>query len=532
MSVIPGQGWSDNKSVFQLGKNKTLAVPLIDTHQGNRQNLINILKSRDVTTGIILVKGGSDGCKYDTDQEIVFQQDSWFQYLFGCREPNFWGLVHISTLKSCLFIPRLPQEYEIWCGKILPNDYFKQHYAVSEVYYDDEMASYLLNNVNVETGNIHVLEGLNSDSGTLLKAAVIPNIESLYSENRIVSDVLFHALSTSRTVKSAAEIEIMRYAAFIASNAHVSVMKSTKPGMFEFELEALFLYNIYAQGGARHSAYTSICACGPNAATLHYGHAAYPNDRQLLESDIALLDMGANYHGYCSDITCSFPVSGKFSDKQRKIFQGVLNAQIAVLDAVKPGVSWVHCHYLAEIEIIKALLDIGILIDKGKSLDELQQMGLGAIFFPHGLGHLIGLDTHDVGGYIDGTPERRLEPGMRKLRTARLLDEGYCMTNEPGCYFIDYLLDSALNDETLSSHIDNTILQGYRGFGGVRLEDVILVTATGVENLTLCPRTIEEIEQVLSGGQWPPVVDEAPQLRRQWVKLNENGLGMSKIVLG
>lgn len=111
-------------------------------------------------------------------------------------------------------------------------------------------------------------------------------------------------------------------------------MRAAKAGMMEYELEATFLYEIYRNGGCRHAAYTSICACGPNAAVLHYGHAGAPNDRMLLASDIALLDMGAEYHGYVSDITCSFPVSGRFSDDQRVIYEGVLAAQRAVLEVL------------------------------------------------------------------------------------------------------------------------------------------------------------------------------------------------------
>jgi len=118
---------------------------------------------------------------------------------------------------------------------------------------------------------------------------------------------------------------------------------------------------------------------------------------------------------------------------------------------------------------------------------------LGAIFFPHGLGHLIGCDTHDVGGYLPGFPERSSEPGINKLRTSRLLEAGMVLTNEPGCYFINMLLDSALSRPEQSVYINNEVLQRFRGFGGVRLEDVVLVTEEGPVNLTLCPRTCQEV---------------------------------------
>ena len=127
--------------------------------------------------------------------------------------------------------------------------------------------------------------------------------------------------------------------------AHVAVMRAARPGMFEYELEALFLHHCYAHGGCRHVAYTCICACGPNPAVLHYGHAGAPNDRMLEDGDVALLDMGAEYHCYASDITCSFAVSrgGRFSADQRAVYEGVLAAQVAVLGAMVPGASWVAC---------------------------------------------------------------------------------------------------------------------------------------------------------------------------------------------
>ena len=149
-------------------------------------------------------------------------------------------------------------------------------------------------------------------------------------------------------------------------------MRHAKPGMMEFELEAKFQYEIYAKGGCRKTAYTSICACGPNNAVLHYGHAAAPNDQQTKDSDMALLDMGAEYHGYVSDITCTFPLTGTFAPAQRIIYEGVLAAQRAVMEAAKPGVSWVDMHIAASREVLKAMLTLRVL---SGSLDDLLTLG-------------------------------------------------------------------------------------------------------------------------------------------------------------
>ena len=202
-------------------------------------------------------------------------------------------------------------------------------------------------------------------------------------------------------------------------------------------------------------------------------------------------------------------------------------AQKAVYAMMKPGVSWPSCHEVAEKEILKGLLKMGLL--QNGDIDDFVQVHLGAIFFPHGLGHLIGCDTHDVGGYIKGTPTRPTRPGIQKLRTARVLEMGMMLTVEPGCYFIDYLIDEALNSIEQVKYINKNMLESLRGFGGVRLEDDVVVTADGIENYTTCPRLIEEIESVMSGGSWPPSVDNAPYLFRQWCHLSSDGTKMENL---
>ena len=182
---------------------------------------------------------------------------------------------------------------------------------------------------------------------------------------------------------------------------------------------------------------------------------------------------------------------------------------------LKPGQCWIECHEAAEMAILRSLLKLGVL-RCGDSIDlkVLVDNRVGAIFMPHGLGHFIGIDTHDVGGYLMGHPERSKLPGLRSLRTARVMQEGMVVTVEPGCYFIDHLLDEAIADDTLSKFINQESLFKLRGMGGVRLEDVVVITADGCDNFTRCPRTIDEVEHVMNGGKWPPIIDQAPKLRR------------------
>merc|ERR1712223_1872455 len=283
----------------------------------------------------------------------------------------------------------------------------------------------------------------------------------------------------------------------MSSAAHMHVMRNLKPGMREYQAEAMFMNYAYFHGGCRHVSYTCICGAGRSGSVLHYGHAGAPNDQPVEATDIVLFDMGAEYYCFCSDITCSYPVSGKFTDKQKVIYNAVWRATKAVLEAAKPGVSWPDMHILANREVLLSLLEAGIL--QG-DIDEMMAVNLaGRVFQPHGLGHFMGMDVHDVGGYLEGHPDRRQGPGLRNLRTARVLQANMVLTVEPGCYFIDHLLDRAFADPELSRFLVADRINEYRGFGGVRIEDDVIVTETGMEVMSVVPRTVEDIEAWMAG---------------------------------
>ncbi|KAI5753188.1 hypothetical protein M8J77_024442 [Diaphorina citri] len=290
----------------------------------------------------------------------------------------------------------------------------------------------------------------------------------------------------------------MRYASRISSEAHRSVMRKVSAGMYEYQAEAIFKHYILYVGGSRHVAYTCICASGGNGAVLHYGHASAPNDKRVNDGDMLVFDMGSSYCGYASDITCSYPVNGKFTEKQAYIYNAVLSANRAVMEAAKPGVSWVDMHHLANKVVLSKLLDIGLL--RG-TIDELMEHNIGALFQPHGLGHLIGIDVHDVGGYLPHCPPRGTLPGLKSLRTARVLAENMVLTIEPGCYFIPAILEKAFKDEKIAFLFNQDKIREYFNTGGVRIEDVVVVKANGIENLVNVPRTVEEIEKWMEKPQ-------------------------------
>uniref|UniRef100_A0A182M1T8 Peptidase M24 domain-containing protein n=1 Tax=Anopheles culicifacies TaxID=139723 RepID=A0A182M1T8_9DIPT len=306
--------------------------------------------------------------------------------------------------------------------------------------------------------------------------------------------ILDEDLGAARVIKSPAEIEVLRYVARVSSDAHKAVMKFMKPGVHEYQAEAEFLRHSYAVGGCRHVSYTCICGAGTNSAILHYGHAGSPNDCAVQDGDMCLFDMGANYGGYAADITCSFPANGKFTEDQKLVYNAVLAARDAVCGAAREGVSWIDMHLLANRVMLEELRKGQLL--QG-DVDEMMEAGLNAIFQPHGLGHFLGLDVHDVGGYLPGCPERSTKAGVNRLRTARTLKAGMYLTIEPGCYFIEPLLNKAHSDPSLSKFLVKENLDRFRNFGGVRIEDDVLITKTGIENFTFVPRTISP---VVDGG--------------------------------
>ncbi|KAG7390716.1 hypothetical protein PHYPSEUDO_006835 [Phytophthora pseudosyringae] len=262
----------------------------------------------------------------------------------------------------------------------------------------------------------------------------------------------------------------------------------------EFHAESDFLHYVYSNGGARFHAYTCICGSGHNASAQHYGHAGAPNDKLLEDGDLFLNDMGGELHGYTSDITCTFPVNGKFTNDQKMLYEGVLKAHDTVMAAIKPGVIWVDMHILANRVMTEHMLENGLL--QNGTVDEMMAHEVSSYFTPCGLGHLMGLDVHDVGGFPVGHV-RSTKKSLQKLRLVRKLEKNMVVTVEPGWYFIEAQLRIALADATVLAFINPEVLARFRGMGGVRIESDVVVTATGAENMTQVPRTIQQIEAAM-----------------------------------
>lgn len=479
-------------SVFERGAG-TLQVPM-ELHAINRRRLVDNLRLVDElrdTKSFVLVAGGESATRYCSDHEPLFRQESYFHWMFGVQEPDFMGGVTVPDGVSYLFAPKLPDSYAVWMGRLHTADEIRQRYAVDHVIWSEDMNSTLK---SLELDSLLTLKGTNTDSGKTCQEAEFDGRDEF-----AVNDTILHPIiSELRVFKTDMELGVLRYINKISSEAHKDVMRKTRIGMKEYQMESVFQHYCYYTGGARFMSYTCICASGENSAVLHYGHAGAPNDRTIQDGDMLLFDMGSEYYCYASDITCSFPANGSFTEVQKIIYNAVLNASRAVMRNVKPGVSWTDMHLLAERIQLEELKKHGLLVG---DVEEMMQHRLGAIFMPHGLGHFMGIDTHDVGGYQLWTPQRSELPGLKSLRTARILEKGMVLTIEPGIYFVDHLLDKALNDSVLSQFLVPDQIRRFRKFGGVRIEDDIVVTDDGLEVLTDVPRTIDEIESLMREGR-------------------------------
>jgi Xaa-Pro dipeptidase len=473
---------------FSLGPN-THTVPMT-VHLENRRKLVSMFVELkiDVVGKVVLLEGGKQEMRYDSDHETLFRQESYFQWVCGVKEADCFFAIDLGSGKSILFVQRLPPEYAIWMGSIKSTESFKKIYMVDECYYVDEIQNVL---AGKGCKTILIIHGENTDSKSGHHGATFSGIENF----GVDKETLFPLIQECRVIKSEKEIEILRYVARASALAHCEIMRTVRPGMLEYELESLFHHYVYSRYGCRNLAYTCICGSGINSAILHYGHAGAPNSRIIKDGDMLMFDMGGEYHCYCADISRSFPANGKFSQVQKEIYLSVLAAQQAVLDTMKEGVMWTDMHRLSYRVICEQLKKYNFL--KG-DVEEMLANHVPSLFMPHGLGHFLGLDTHDVGGFPKGI-ERSKEPGLNRLRTTRQLKKNMVITVEPGIYFIRSLLEPAFENPALSKFLNIEKITQNLDFGGVRIEDDVLVLENGCDILSAaCPRSIEEIEQLMA----------------------------------
>ncbi|KAH8902468.1 hypothetical protein BR93DRAFT_886897 [Coniochaeta sp. PMI_546] len=429
-------------------------------------------------SGVLYLESRMTKLLEDNDEPEPFRQRRFFYYLSGVPLADSYLIHEIETSKTTLFIPPIDPESVIWSGLPVSAEEAKETYDVDEVKYTTDL--------NATLARV----GQSSKSNTVfaIPEQVSEHVTFLEFDDKNFS-ILKEAIEVTRVVKDEYELALIAKANAVSHDAHHAVIEAVKHKKTEMELEAIFLAKSVA-AGARNQAYHGIFASGRAAATLHY----VKNDAPLEGKLNLLVDAGAEWNCYASDITRTFPINGKFSKESRAIYDIVLKMQLECIAMLKEGVIWDDVHLHAHIVAIEGLLKLGIL--RGDK-DEILKNRTSVAFFPHGLGHYLGMDTHDTGGNANYADKDTM---FRYLRVRGALPAGSVITVEPGIYFCNFIIEPFLKDPEHSKYIDADVLEKYWDVGGVRIEDNVVVTKTGSENLTTVVRDPDEIERIISSS--------------------------------
>lgn len=400
------------------------------------------------------------------DVHYPYRSDSNFFYLSGFDEPEsvlviIPGREHGEFL---LFCREKDLEKEIWDGYRAGLEGAMSQFGADDAYPMSDLDE-ILPGMMENKEKVFYTMGNQASFDQRMVSWLNHLRQASRSGNHSPTEIieLEHCLNELRLFKSSQEIKAMRHAAEASVKAHIRAMQFTRPGKWEYQVEAEITHEFMMQG-CRSPAYPSIVGGGENGCILHY----IENNQKLKNNDLLLIDAGGEYHCYAADITRTFPVNGKFSQAQREVYQVVLDAQHAAIAAVKPGNHWNQPHEAAVRALTEGLVRLGLL--KGE-VDQLIKDLAYREFYMHRTGHWLGMDVHDVGDYKVGGEWRLLEPGM-------------VMTVEPGLYIRN------------SEHIDKKW-----HFIGIRIEDDVLVTKEGHDVLTAgAPKEIAEIEALMAAA--------------------------------
>lgn len=403
------------------------------------------------------------------DVEHPYRQDSNLYYLTGFEEPESLLMIMPGAKPECvMFARRRDKERETWNGfrygpegverefgieRCYPIDEFEQ-VAVQLLKDSDRVFYRLGKNHEVDEKVMRVLDQVRSAKGRS-GMGLLP----IHDADEFLGEM--------RLIKTDDEMVQLREACEISAQGHLAAMKFTRPGVSERQVQAVLAYNFAMRGSAR-AGYNYIVASGASATTLHYNF----NDQVCRDGELLLIDAGAEYNYYTGDITRTFPVNGKFSEAQALVYEGVLRVQKEILEFIKPGVVFRDLHEMGASLLTDLMLDLGLLSGRKEDLIAANEHRR---YYPHGIGHWLGLDVHDSGLYLKNREPRPLEPNM-------------CFTVEPGLYI---------------PYDDDRAPAQFRGIG-VRIEDNVRVTSTGCENLTSSvPKEISDLEKVVGLG-WTP----------------------------
>lgn len=444
-----------------------------------------------VKSGLVLILGNGEAPANYTDNTYKFRQDSSFLYFFGLNQPSFAGVIDIDSGDEYIFGNDVDMDDIIWMGPQPSVKDMAARVGVSKTAPFARLADCMKTAIS-QGRRIHFLPPYRFRNMLLLeellgiRPALVKNYASLE---------LIKAVVDLRSVKEPCEIEEITKACNIGYEMHTAAMRNCKPGVKEQYIAGL-IEGIAASYGSMVSFPVIL---SQNGETLHN----HDHSQILQEGRMMLTDAGAEeVSHYCSDFTRTVPVGGKFLTRQKEVYNIVLAANNKAIEIAKPGVTYQYVHLEVCKVLAQGLKDLGLM--KG-DVNEAVAAGAHALFMPHGLGHMMGLDVHDMEdlgqiyvGYDDET--RPIDQfGTSSLRMGRRLQEGFVITDEPGCYFIPALIDQWRAQGMHKEFLNYDKIETFKDFGGIRLEDDILIIPGGSRFLgdKRTPITVEEVEEIM-----------------------------------
>lgn len=449
----------------------------------NRRNRLKHL----IESGLILLMGNELVSRNSPDNRYPFRQDSNFLYYCGINEPSLALVLDVDSGTECLYGPQSSNSNSIWEGISPSTKDWAERAGIENAAPKDELAGTIQKALKSKQ-TIHLLPHCQAD--------VFCYLEALFSEprqqvQRRVSRKLTSAVISMRSFKDEHEIKEMESALKITRKMFSTAMIMAMPGAHERDIKGVIEGIAVSQGGA--PAFQPIVST--HGEILH--NPRYTNT--LEQKKILLVDAGSeSANHYASDITRSIPVGRQFSRMHRDIYEIVLKANLETIASLKPGIPYRDYHLKACRTLAEGLKELGLM--RG-DCEEAVENGAHALFFPHGLGHLIGLDVHDMGvfneddvGYSSSIT-RSQQFGLRSLRFAKELQPGYTLTVEPGLYFIPQLIDQWSGQKKLEAYINYAQVDNYRHIGGIRIEDEVVITENGCRELgPSIPKSVKELE--------------------------------------
>ena len=447
----------------------------------------NRLKEQ-IKSGLIIFLGNEESPMNYSANPYHFRQDSTFLYFFGLDFPSLAAVIDVDEERDIVFGNDVGIEDIIWMGFQPSIKERAMQAGIEETMPLDKLEETV--KTAVQKGKkVHFLPPYRPE--TVIKIGQLMDRPDVVKDHS--SEDLIKAVVEQRSVKIKEEVEEMEKALSVTHETYSVAMRMTKPGIYEREIAGKMEGIVLSHGYT--IAFPTILTINGQILHNHY------HGNILKEGQLLVIDSGAesSLH-YASDITRTIPAGGKFSPKQKEIYEIVLNAQGSSIDAIKPGTKFRDIHLQVARIIADGMKELGLM--KG-DMDEALEAGAHALFFPHGLGHQIGLDVHDMEnlgenyvGYDDKT-KRSDKFGFAYLRFARELQPGFVMTVEPGIYFIPALIDKWKGENKFTQFINYEKIEEYRDFGGIRIEDDVLVTESGHRVLGMpIPKTIEDVEEI------------------------------------